>query len=305
MIPMTQQSEEDRPVVIVLLGVTGAGKSTFVSTASGKELVIGHGLDPCTQDPLAVSFNLKDRNIVLIDTPGFDDDVRTDVEILGDIAEWLANRGYIKKDHPVDGLILLHPATHRTVTGNERKRTRLLHKILGDDAYRRVIIATTMWENLADDEFMDTFGGHDRAGENGLWDSFLKKGSTLTRHQNSKESALEIIETIVAKSSERSKTKTFLNEQMVGSLDEELRLQLEEAFDLTSTLLREHKKEEPRKWRRSKNPWRQWKYKEWELEKQELERKLESQEKVLQQRDGKTVSTHIPPKISLVVSFLR
>lgn len=35
-------------VTIALLGVTGAGKTTFVSVASGRDdLIIGHGVDPC------------------------------------------------------------------------------------------------------------------------------------------------------------------------------------------------------------------------------------------------------------------
>ncbi|KAK1753612.1 GTP-binding protein A [Echria macrotheca] len=284
---MAPQLEKDRPVVIVLVGVTGAGKSTFASIASGRDLVVGHGLDPCTKDPLAVSFNMEGREIVLIDTPGFDDDIRTDVEILGDIAEWLAKHKYISKDNPVDGLILLHPATHSTITGNERKRTRLLQKILGEDAYRRVIIATTMWENLEADEW-NTLGGQERIGENGLWERFLMQGSTLTRHQNSKDSAHQIIRQILSMSSRKSKVESFLDDQMLGSLDEEIQLQLEEAFDLTSKILRDHMGQEPpRKWKRSRNPWRLWKYREWELEKQELEKKLEAQEKVVERRNVK------------------
>ena len=139
---MVQLRDKDRQITIVLLGVTGAGKSTFAHIASGQNVVIGHGVDPCTQDPLAVHFKLGDRNIVLVDTPGFDDDVRSDVEILGDIAKWLAQEGLIT-DRPVDGLILLHPATHTFSSGNEKKRKRLLESILGDDAYSRVVIATT------------------------------------------------------------------------------------------------------------------------------------------------------------------
>lgn len=35
-------------VVIALLGVTGAGKTTFISLASDRtDLKIGHGVDPC------------------------------------------------------------------------------------------------------------------------------------------------------------------------------------------------------------------------------------------------------------------
>lgn len=47
---------EDNKVMIALLGVTGAGKSTFVNTAIGKNMLkISHGSQPCEQLVLDVS----------------------------------------------------------------------------------------------------------------------------------------------------------------------------------------------------------------------------------------------------------
>lgn len=40
-------------VVIAVMGMTGAGKSTFIQKASGlKDVVIGHGLASCTSDSI-------------------------------------------------------------------------------------------------------------------------------------------------------------------------------------------------------------------------------------------------------------
>lgn len=50
----------------------------------------------------------------------------------------------------LDGLILLHPASQGRVTGSERDRIELLQDIVGKDAYKRVIIASTMWDNIVD-----------------------------------------------------------------------------------------------------------------------------------------------------------
>jgi len=45
-----------KDITIILLGVTGAGKSTFVSLASAKrDIKIGHGVDPCTSSSSFVS----------------------------------------------------------------------------------------------------------------------------------------------------------------------------------------------------------------------------------------------------------
>jgi len=48
----------------------------------------------------------------------------------------------------LDGLILLYLITIHRVGGSERRRTRLLGNILGKYAYKRVIITTTMWDDI-------------------------------------------------------------------------------------------------------------------------------------------------------------
>ncbi|KAK1752283.1 GTP-binding protein A [Echria macrotheca] len=69
---------------------------------------------PGTQEPQAVEFILDDRKIVLVDTPGFDDDKRSDIEILRAIAKWLSSKDARKK-RKLDGLILLHPITRNRI----------------------------------------------------------------------------------------------------------------------------------------------------------------------------------------------
>ena len=58
-------------------------------------MVVGHDVSSCTSriqyaiidDPSL----LKDRRIIIVDTPGFDDTYEDDVEILRRIAVWLAS----------------------------------------------------------------------------------------------------------------------------------------------------------------------------------------------------------------------
>ncbi|KAK0623879.1 P-loop containing nucleoside triphosphate hydrolase protein [Immersiella caudata] len=287
---MTQPAGPEQ-FTIVLLGVTGAGKSTFASIASGKKVIVGHGVDPCTQDPLAVEFPLGDRNVILIDTPGFDDDLRSDVEILRDIADWLGKEGYITKDRPLDGLILLHPATHTVISRNERKRSRLLEKILGENAYSRVVIATTMWENIGPDCF--TRSHSRRVGATGPWTNFCKKGATIIKHDNSTTSAHDIIQLIISNASNQkpgSKTQTLLDAAFATPLSEEIRAQLEEEVDLAWKLLQDHRKHRPPKeWKKSKDLLERSRYQHWEREmrddwrreKKELEKTLKGHQKKL------------------------
>jgi predicted GTPase len=61
-----------------------------VNDASGGDLRVGDDLQACTQD-VAVSnrFQVDDRDILLFDTPGFDDTELSDTEILKRISGFL------------------------------------------------------------------------------------------------------------------------------------------------------------------------------------------------------------------------
>ena len=76
-------------VFIAVLGQTGAGKSTFISKCSEKEVSIGHNLQACTQEVGVFLCKNRGNNVFLVDTPGFDDTDRSDTEVLREIASWL------------------------------------------------------------------------------------------------------------------------------------------------------------------------------------------------------------------------
>ena len=65
----------------------------FINTATGQVSVeVGHDISSGTQEVRAVCCPFPDdsqRNIVFLDTPGFDDTDREDFDILNDIAKWL------------------------------------------------------------------------------------------------------------------------------------------------------------------------------------------------------------------------
>ena len=58
---------------------------------SDSSLQVGYGLESCTSEvQVASPFMLDDKMVTLIDTPGFDDTVKTEAEILRLIADFLA-----------------------------------------------------------------------------------------------------------------------------------------------------------------------------------------------------------------------
>jgi GTPase Era involved in 16S rRNA processing len=65
----------------------------FINLATGQDhAIVGHKLRSCTQEVQAFSVPHpidSNRNVVFIDTPGFDDTNTKDTDVLQAIAEWL------------------------------------------------------------------------------------------------------------------------------------------------------------------------------------------------------------------------
>ncbi|KZP03911.1 hypothetical protein FIBSPDRAFT_443298 [Athelia psychrophila] len=80
----------DKDVVIAVMGGTGTGKSTFINLISGSKLRVSADLKSCTDTMSATApFDFQGQKVVLLDTPGFDDSERSDIDILMMITTFL------------------------------------------------------------------------------------------------------------------------------------------------------------------------------------------------------------------------
>jgi len=312
-------------ILIALLGVTGAGKTTFASRVSGDtNLQIGHGIHSCkrihcqypwtlpsaagfkllsnectgTQEPQVVSFSFEGHPIVLIDTPGFDDDSRSDVEILEELAAWMAKDGHLEHKQ-LDGLILLHPITVLRAGGAERKRTRLLKNILGPQAYKHIVIATTMHEHLSSEaDIAERVDGRRQE----LWGDMEGKGTKLVKHSNTKESADRIIRMVIENSGKAGKLRSLLQEELAKdprvirtTAGKDVKKQLEAEISKIQSQLQENLGKRPHKTPPKRNKSqadvalrREWR--EWREDQKELEEKLDMLQFRLRRLNSLTVS---------------
>ncbi|KAG2336079.1 hypothetical protein BDR05DRAFT_165199 [Suillus weaverae] len=191
---MKQIRVEPGDIVIPVLGLTGAGKSTFINRAVGRDVVpVGHTLDSCTQEISCVPCpcpNGNNRRIIFIDTPGFDNSSGDDERTLQHIAEWLA-RAYRKKT-TIAGIIYLHEIS-LTRYAYSKAVIDIINRLCGDGSLTNVILATTKW----DDVQVEAEGQQREKQLQVRWKHMLDHGSTMTRFCGTQQSALNIVELIL------------------------------------------------------------------------------------------------------------
>ncbi|KAI6107644.1 P-loop containing nucleoside triphosphate hydrolase protein [Pisolithus croceorrhizus] len=197
------------------MGPTGAGKSSFVAKAtnSGDEGV-GHGLISHTSDIKATRCIIGGSNVVLVDTPGFDDTKKSDLQILESISDWF-NKSYKKGTSP-SGILYFHRISDNRMAGTPLKNLRVFKKLCGNKVMPHVVLVTTMWdevdESVGDERFQEL--------KDNYWRPMILQGSTTYRYRNTLKSAEELLLQLVERkrreiaSQKQSADKVRLQKQM-------------------------------------------------------------------------------------------
>lgn len=199
-----------------MTGITGAGKSEFISLCTGQDVKIGKDMISCqylpptvTQCTVSISADSsvkgtsevedwtfmynKFLRVHLIDTPGFDDTKKKDVEVLRDIAGWMGEK--YKQSILLSGLIYLHPISDNRLRGSALRNLYMFKKLCGPECLRGIVLATTMWDLVP---FEDGVRREKQLrATNDFWGEMEKGGSIVKRHLRTKESALSILEVIL------------------------------------------------------------------------------------------------------------
>ncbi|KAI1349338.1 hypothetical protein F5Y01DRAFT_327531 [Xylaria sp. FL0043] len=177
-----EPSPNDR--FILVMGMTGSGKSTFVARATGRRVRIGHDLFSCTQSISIFDFvDEQSRRVYLIDTPGFDDTSRSDAETLDRLGSYLsASYGAGIR---IDGVIFLQRITDVRMAGSGVRNLAMLRAMCDLPSYARFAIVTTMWP---ESEHHRRDRGLLAAREDALYreeryfGSLISRGAFMTRH---------------------------------------------------------------------------------------------------------------------------
>ncbi|KAL8727074.1 MAG: hypothetical protein Q9181_005833 [Wetmoreana brouardii] len=147
--PQTVQNQVQQ-IYILVMGLTGAGKSTFISVVTGDDTIpIGEPgeLDSVTDRVADYIVNIRQAGITyevhLIDSPGFDDGTATDAKVLRRIADFINTHYLLGKT--LAGVLYLHDITKAKMGGAGQRNLRMLEQMVGDDKWDNCTLVTTKW----------------------------------------------------------------------------------------------------------------------------------------------------------------
>ncbi|KAF9533604.1 P-loop containing nucleoside triphosphate hydrolase protein [Crepidotus variabilis] len=207
---VVEKNLEKRDIVIAIMGPTGSGKSNFIDHLSTSSARAGSRLQSVTEAVEAIRLrghsNYQDR-IVLVDTPGFDDTYRSDMEILQLIGEWL-KRTY-KSSIKLSGILYLHRISDNRMAGSPHRNLRMFGELCGDRAMAKVILVTTMWDRVLPE--VGTKRENDLLAN--YWAVMTQEGAQTFRFKNTDDSAWEILDVLLR--SENDRRVLLLQEEMV------------------------------------------------------------------------------------------
>jgi len=188
---------EPRDMVLVM-GLTGTGKSYFINKLTGASVAEGKSLRSCTSTCKGIATTIGNTDVIVIDCPGFDDTVRSDTDILEEITKLLAAQ-YIL-GFQLKGVVYLHRITDNKMQGSNMKNLQLFTKLIGEAALSNVVLVTTMWGKV-DPKSEGEANNRDSELREEYWGDMIRKGSSATRFDGSKESAEGIMLQLLGKKS--------------------------------------------------------------------------------------------------------
>ncbi|KAG1740776.1 P-loop containing nucleoside triphosphate hydrolase protein [Suillus paluster] len=184
----------DSDIVILMLGQTGSGKSTFINVAAGRAIApVTDAMTSCTKfiRPFVITHPQNSTRVILVDTPGFNDTWVDDRGILKRIVDWLKQLD--ERGARATGIIYLHDITQSRVSKEGPKAPMSPVKLDHPSMSKNVVLATTKWEELG----LNSNGAQREAELLDIyWKTMLEKGSTADRFTKTHKSAWQIADCI-------------------------------------------------------------------------------------------------------------
>jgi len=169
-------------------------------------------------------------SLVCVDTPGFQNDHLSDMDILAMISKWLKYmyvdflffrntlvNSYLQRHRhniPLAGIFYLHRITDSRMGGTPLHNLRIFNELCGDAA-RSAVLITTMWDKLPS----HAEGEGERREESlkkHYWHGMIQHGAFVDRFENTFKSAWDVVSTMVVRFRENDgSTPLLIQEELM------------------------------------------------------------------------------------------
>ncbi|KAF2690596.1 hypothetical protein K458DRAFT_398613 [Lentithecium fluviatile CBS 122367] len=188
------------------MGMTGAGKSSFITLCTQEPLeIVGHGLSSCTSQVMMHTMTCNGQTVHLIDTPGFNDTVRSDGETLQELAFWLAAAH--EREFHLSGIIYLHPINANRLQGSGVRSLNAFKRMVGESNYHGVILATTRWDEIAPEQMHLASQREQQLRTKGA--DILQKGGRVVSLSAGRHDAMRIVAHVAGRRRDERLTLAF------------------------------------------------------------------------------------------------
>lgn len=148
-----------------------------------------------TKKPSLHRFNHAGTEVILIDTPGFDDTFLSDVDVLRDIATCLQIT--YQADMKLTGIIYMHRIIDIRMAHGGMRNLAMFRKLCGSDSMENVILSTSFWDKVTEQEGLER--EEELRTNPDFWAEMIEEGAQIARFENARESGLALVETLVRK----------------------------------------------------------------------------------------------------------
>ncbi|KAF9035446.1 hypothetical protein BJ165DRAFT_645378 [Panaeolus papilionaceus] len=183
-------------VVLLIVGPTGAGKSTFIEALAQDPSIriSSNQLEGFTQTVNTYSLVNVSRSgspIALVDVPGFADTRISMTNIVSMLKEWMQETGA----YDLGRILYFTPIHSVRLPGSHREVLRTFQALTGAKTARNITIVTSMWDNLWGDSAKQRAESNFNQLRDSVWKEFIDKGGQIVKFYNTPESALSILNT--------------------------------------------------------------------------------------------------------------
>lgn len=118
---------------------------------------------------------IEGTHYLFVDTPGFNDTARSEMDVLLCITTWLCD--LYCANVRITGIIHVHRISDDRIQGSSLRNLRMLEALCGESCMPNVILMTTHWDKVS------TAVGQERESElrSGFWNQMIHKGAQTAR----------------------------------------------------------------------------------------------------------------------------